>query len=108
MINSEFTNSHFRFKKTYYLCDVSLKYNQTLAMHPYIVVNPDIRFGKPCIEGTRIAVQDILGWLAAGMSFEEIMEDFPELDLLKIRAALAFAAYREMRTKTLLYREAAA
>lgn len=77
-------------------------------MHTYIVIDPDIRFGKPCVEGTRIAVQDILGWLAAGMSFEEIMEDYPELDLPKIRAALAFAAYRELRTKTVMHREAAA
>ncbi|MCC6279990.1 MAG: DUF433 domain-containing protein, partial [Saprospiraceae bacterium] len=35
----------------------------------YININPNIRFGKPCISGTRIAVQDILEWLASGMSF---------------------------------------
>lgn len=58
----------------------------------YISFNPDIRFGKPCIIGTRITVQDVLEWLASGMSFEEIIEDFPELDMVKIRAALAFAA----------------
>lgn len=57
----------------------------------YINIDPNIRFGKPCIAGTRITVQDILEWLASGMSFEEIVEDFPELDVLKIRAALAFA-----------------
>lgn len=65
----------------------------------FININPNIRFGKPCIAGTRIAVQDILEWLASGMSFEEIIEDFPELDALKIRAALAFAARREQRVK---------
>lgn len=65
----------------------------------YININPNIRFGKPCISGTRIAVQDILEWLASGMSFEEIIEDFPELDAVKIRAALAFAARREQRVK---------
>lgn len=65
----------------------------------YISINPNIRFGKPCIIGTRITVQDVLEWLSSGMSFEEIMEDFPELDLLKIRAALAFAARREQRVK---------
>jgi len=58
----------------------------------YINIDPNIRFGKPCIAGTRITVQDILEWLASGMSFEEIVEDFPELDVLKIRAALAFAS----------------
>ena len=64
-----------------------------------ISINPNIRFGKPCITGTRITVQDVLEWLSSGMSFEEITEDFPELDLLKIRAALAFAARREQRVK---------
>lgn len=58
----------------------------------YISINPNIRFGKPCVTGTRIAVQDVLSWLASGMSFDEILEDFPELTMEKIRAALA-AAY---------------
>ncbi len=60
----------------------------------YISINPNIRFGKPCIKGTRIAVVDILQWLAAGMSFEEITEDFPQISNEHIRAALAFAAHR--------------
>ncbi len=60
----------------------------------YISINPHIRFGKPCVMGTRIAVQDVLSWLASGMTFEEILEDFPELTMEKIRAALAFAAKR--------------
>jgi len=61
----------------------------------YISINPQIRFGKPCIAGTRIAVVDILQWLASGMSYDEILRDYPELDQTKIRAALAFAADRE-------------
>jgi uncharacterized protein (DUF433 family) len=61
----------------------------------FIALDPEIRFGKPCVIGTRISVQDILGWLAAGMSFEEIIVDFPELNMEKIHAALAFASYRE-------------
>ena len=61
----------------------------------HISINPNIRFGKPCIKGTRIAVVDILQWLASGMSFEEIMENFPRIKTEHIRAALAFAAYRE-------------
>ena len=59
---------------------------------------PAIRFGRPCISGTRIAVQDILGWLASGMSNEEIVADFPELTVEHIRAALAFATNLEQRT----------
>lgn len=65
----------------------------------YISVNPEIRFGKPCIAGTRIAVSDILQWLASGMTNEDILRDYPELDLQKIRAALAFAAHREQVVK---------
>ena len=65
----------------------------------YISLNPNIRFGKPCIINTRIAVQDILGWLASGMTNEEILDDFPELTIESIRAALAFAADSERRTR---------
>ena len=68
---------------------------------PLISTQPGIRFGKPCITGTRIAVQDILDWLASGMTNEEIMEDFPELTVVHIRAALAFAANLEERTRQL-------
>ena len=67
-----------------------------------IKIDSSIRFGKPCIIGTRIAVQDILGWLASGMSNEEIIEDFPELTIDHIRAALHFAAHSESRTKLIL------
>lgn len=61
----------------------------------HIVIDPDIRFGKPCIRGTRIAVVDILQWLASGMSNAEILEDYPLLKEEHILAALAFAANRE-------------
>jgi len=61
----------------------------------YISIHPDIRFGKPCIKETRIAVNDILNWLASGMSHEEIIKDFPLLKEEHILAALAFAANRE-------------
>lgn len=53
------------------------------------------RFGKPVIKGTRIAVYDILNWLANGMTHEEILKDFPELKKEDIKAALLFAASRE-------------
>jgi uncharacterized protein (DUF433 family) len=65
----------------------------------YIEVNPSIRFGKPCIKGTRIAVVDILGWLASGMTYEEIIEDFPGITKEHILAALSFAANRERITR---------
>jgi uncharacterized protein (DUF433 family) len=58
-----------------------------------ISIEPNIRFGKPCIKGTRISVGDILGWLAAGMTYDEIIEDFPELGIDSIRAALALVEF---------------
>ena len=62
-----------------------------------ITIEPDKRGGKPCIRRMRITVYDILGWLAAGMSTTEIIEDFPELTETDIRACLEFAAEREHR-----------
>jgi uncharacterized protein (DUF433 family) len=61
----------------------------------YISVDPEIRFGKPCIKGTRIAIADILQWLASGMTYAQILEDYPSLKEKHILAALAFAANRE-------------
>ncbi|MDX5339809.1 MAG: DUF433 domain-containing protein [Cyclobacteriaceae bacterium] len=65
----------------------------------YIAINPKIRFGKPYLIGSRITVADVLGWLASGMSSEEILEDFPELKIEQIRACLAFAADKEQKLK---------
>lgn len=64
-----------------------------------IGIKPGIRFGKPCIRGTRIAVYDVLGWLASGMTYNEILSDFPELSMEDITACLAFAADREHKLK---------
>jgi uncharacterized protein (DUF433 family) len=66
-----------------------------------IVIDPDIRFGKPTIKGTRITVEDILTWLSSDMSFDDITEDFPELTKDSIKAALVFAAKREAMTRGL-------
>lgn len=63
-----------------------------------ITVDPTIRFGKPCVRGTRITVGDVLGHLAGGMSEGELLSDFPQLTLDDIRACLAYAAEREHRT----------
>ena len=60
-----------------------------------ITINPEIRFGKPCIRGMRITVYDVLGWLASGMTNDEIISDFPELALDDIYACLAYAADKE-------------
>jgi uncharacterized protein (DUF433 family) len=57
--------------------------------------NANKRFGKPCVRDTRITVYDVLGWLAAGMTFNEIISDFPELTTDDIKACLAYAADRE-------------
>ncbi|MAC94313.1 MAG: hypothetical protein CMC96_02305 [Flavobacteriales bacterium] len=57
--------------------------------------NPDKRFGKPCVRDTRITVFDVLGWLASGMTYDEIISDFPELTNDDIKACLAYAADRE-------------
>jgi uncharacterized protein (DUF433 family) len=62
-----------------------------------IVVNPEVRSGKPCIKGTRITVYDILEYLAGGMTETTILADFPDLTEEDIRASLAFAAERERR-----------
>lgn len=61
----------------------------------YISINPEIRFGKPCITGTRITVSDVLGWFASGMTESKIIEDYPYLSQNQIRAALAYAAHKE-------------
>lgn len=62
-----------------------------------ITMEPGKRGGRPCVRQMRIAVADVLGWLASGMSHEQIMSDYPELTEEDIRACLAFAADRERR-----------
>ncbi len=57
--------------------------------------NPNKRFGKPYVRDTRITVYDVLGWLVAGMTFNEIISDFPELSNDDIKACLAYAADKE-------------
>jgi uncharacterized protein (DUF433 family) len=59
------------------------------------------RSGKPCIRGLRITVYDVLSYLAAGMTHEEILRDFPDLTETDIRACLAFAADRERNIEIL-------
>lgn len=62
-----------------------------------IASEPGKRGGRLCLRGTRIAVADVLGWLAAGLSHAQIVADFPEVGEDDIRACLAYAADRERR-----------
>lgn len=62
-----------------------------------ITIEPGKRSGKPCIRGLRITVQDVLEYLAGGMSPDQIIKEFPELNENDIRACLMFAAERERR-----------
>jgi uncharacterized protein (DUF433 family) len=62
-----------------------------------ITIEPGKRGGKPRVRGLRITVSDVLDYLAGGMSEQEILRDFPELNAEDIRACLAFAAHRERR-----------
>jgi uncharacterized protein (DUF433 family) len=72
--------------------------NMAVDYRSIITLEAGIRGGRPCIRGMRIAVGDILGWLAEGQTIGEIVADFPELTASDIQAALAFAADRERRT----------
>ena len=62
-----------------------------------ITIEPGKRSGKPCVRGLRTTVSDVLGYLASGMSEDDVLRDFPDLTSEDIRACLAFAADRERR-----------
>jgi uncharacterized protein (DUF433 family) len=63
-----------------------------------ITLEPGKRSGKPCIRGLRITVYDVLSYLAAGMSIDEILSDFPSLTREDILACLSYVADRERHT----------
>lgn len=85
--------------------DASVMFLDLVATHLYyqfemdytsrITLEPGKRSGKPCIRGMRITVQDVLCYLAAGMSQEEILSEFPYLEKDDILACLAYAADSE-------------
>lgn len=64
-----------------------------------IAINPNVRSGKACVRNLRITVSDVLGYLASGMTFQEIIIDFPELSSEDIKACLAYAAESEKHVK---------
>ena len=66
-----------------------------------ITIEPGKRGGKPCIRGLRIPVYDVLEYLASGMSTDQVLKDFPDLEAADIRACLAYAADRERLQFTL-------
>ena len=66
-----------------------------------IAIDPAIRSGKPCIKGTRITVADVFDYLGSGMTVEEILADFPDLEAEDIRACYSFAADRDRRLATI-------
>jgi uncharacterized protein (DUF433 family) len=66
-----------------------------MALQERITINPAVRFGKPCVRGTRLTVGDVLGCLASGMKEAELLEDFPQLTHDDVLACLAYAADRE-------------
>jgi uncharacterized protein (DUF433 family) len=66
-----------------------------------ITLDPAKRSGQPCIRDLRMTVQDVLEYLASGMSVEEILADFPDLTHEDIRACLAYAADRERRLRVI-------
>ena len=64
-----------------------------------IMIDSDVRFGKPCIRGHRITVQEILEWLSSGASQEQILDDYPQLEPDDFLAVYAFAAELAGRQK---------
>ena len=71
----------------------------------HIVSNPEIPVGKPIIKGTRISAELILGWLANGWTYEQILESYPHITRDNIQAALAFATERLDKEVELLARD---
>jgi len=62
------------------------------ALLERITIDPDVRFGKPCVRGHRITVQEILEWLSGGASQQQILADYPQLEPEDFLAVYAYAA----------------
>ena len=77
-----------------------IHFQRKMNYHSIITIEPGKRGGRPCIRRMRITVADVLGWLAAGMTHQAILADYPELTEEDIRACLAYAADRERRLLT--------
>ena len=77
-----------------------LPFSHRMNYQSIITIEPGKRGGRPCIRRMRITVADVLGWLAAGMTHQAIIADYPELTEIDILACLAYAADRERRLLT--------
>ena len=75
------------------------RYDFAMDYSQLITIEPGKRSGQPCIRGMRITVQDVLEYLAGGMTPDEVLADFPDLTAEDIRACFAFAADRERRLR---------
>jgi len=75
------------------------RWGEDMDYSTLITIEPGKRSGQPCIRGMRITVQDVLEYLASGMTSDEVLADFPDLTAEDIRACLAFAADRERRLR---------
>ena len=75
-------------------------YPDGMDLFARISIDPAVRFGKPCVRGTRLTVGDVLGTLAAGSTEAQLLEDFPQLTHEDVLACLAYAAEREKRLVT--------
>jgi uncharacterized protein (DUF433 family) len=76
-------------------CRAKIEDVNTASANPYlsrIVIRPGVRSGRPCVRETRITVQEILQWLAAGATEEEILDDYPYLQKDDFKAVFAYAA----------------
>lgn len=71
--------------------------NCSMDYRSIITVDPARRNGKPCVRDLRVTVYDVLDYLAAGMSVQQIVEELPYVTEIDVRACLAFAADRERR-----------
>ena len=75
---------------------IAVHYASLFANYQHIItIEPDKRSGQPCIRGLRMTVQDVLEYLASGMSVEEILTDFPDLTEEDIRACLAYTVEQD-------------
>lgn len=86
-----------KLKKVFVSLFNNLLRNLNMLISEYIEIDASKRFGKPILKGSRIAVSDILNWLANGMSISEIIRDFPELSENHIFACLLYASTREQQ-----------
>ena len=66
-----------------------------------IAIDPEVRFGRACVRGTRVTVGEVFGALASGRSESEVLVDFPQLTHEDLLACFAFAAERERRLQAI-------